>query len=188
MSTNPGVTSNPVASISRRPGPISASGPRAVTTSPSMAMLQFGRGSAPVPSTTSPLRMTRSCMVASLSRRPRSGPAGGTARTVGHGQPPRDHHGDHRHHHRRRSDGRARHATRRGPSSTALTGRRCSCSSTHPASGRQPTSSRRSWPPRATSWSPPTSTIVRVDSSTRSTPRRPTARPRRRWCGDGSPR
>ena len=57
--------------------------PIAVITSPSIAMLQFGRGAAPVPSTTSPLRMTRSCMLASLSRPFRSGPAERRSRTVG---------------------------------------------------------------------------------------------------------
>src|SRR5690606_11351209 len=58
-STNPGVTSNPSASICRWPGPRSA--PTAVIVSPSIATSADVPG-APEPSTTNPRRITRSCI------------------------------------------------------------------------------------------------------------------------------
>ena len=63
MSTNPGVTMQPSASIVRRPSP--STRPTATTRSPSMATSATCAG-APVPSTTEPLRMTRSCIVVPL--------------------------------------------------------------------------------------------------------------------------
>src|SRR4051794_4447401 len=60
MSTNPGVTTFPVASISCAPSTSTA--PTAVMRPPSTAT-SAGRGAAPVPSTTRPLRITSSCML-----------------------------------------------------------------------------------------------------------------------------
>src|ERR1019366_4461237 len=60
MSTQPGVTIRPVASISRRP--LAAMSPTALILSPSTAT-SARLGGAPVPSTTMPPRMTRSCIV-----------------------------------------------------------------------------------------------------------------------------
>src|SRR5215213_9672319 len=59
MSTKPGVTRRPAASISVRPGSVNS--PTALITSPSTAT-SAGRLGAPVPSTTRPLRITRSCI------------------------------------------------------------------------------------------------------------------------------
>jgi hypothetical protein len=59
MSTKPGVTMWPAASISRRPA--SGTSPTAVMVSPSMAT-SARRAGEPDPSITKPLRMTRSCM------------------------------------------------------------------------------------------------------------------------------
>src|SRR3954447_23947075 len=72
MSTNPGVTSRPVASISRAPRSLTS--PTIVMRSPSMAT-SARTGSAPDPSTTMPLRMTMSwlmsppCAVSSVASR-----------------------------------------------------------------------------------------------------------------------
>src|SRR5216683_2615422 len=65
MSTQPGATTSPVASISRRATP--ALPPALVMTPSSIAMSPVNAG-APVPSTILPLRITRSCIAACSSR------------------------------------------------------------------------------------------------------------------------
>ena len=62
MSTNPGVTILPAASISRLPLPFTS--PTATMRSPCTATSPWRRG-APVPSTIMPFRMTRSYAMAS---------------------------------------------------------------------------------------------------------------------------
>ena len=62
MSTKPGVTTCPSASISRRPGP--STRPTSTILSPSTATSPVHPG-APVPSTTVPPRITRSCAMPS---------------------------------------------------------------------------------------------------------------------------
>src|SRR6185312_17468965 len=87
MSTKPGVTIAPSASIVRFAGPSTV--PRAVIRSPSTAMSPVN-GSAPVPSTIVPPVMTRSCDMGSLLDRREhlvleqvAGPAGLVAIDVG---------------------------------------------------------------------------------------------------------
>src|SRR5512134_2706176 len=63
MSTQPGATILPVASISSLPGPTSA--PTLLISPPSIATSAVRRA-VPVPSTTVPPRMTRSCIAVSL--------------------------------------------------------------------------------------------------------------------------
>src|SRR5437763_1186113 len=65
MSTNPGVTTAPSASMRRRPSPSSASLPTAVMRSPSTAT-SARLGGAPVPSTTVPPAITRPCGIGYL--------------------------------------------------------------------------------------------------------------------------
>src|SRR5438067_6877270 len=65
MSTTPGVTTAPSASMRRRPSPSSASLPTAVMRSPSTAT-SARLGGAPVPSTTVPPAITRSCGIGYL--------------------------------------------------------------------------------------------------------------------------
>src|SRR5690606_11186776 len=72
MSTNPGVTTRPSASISRRPR--SGTSPTAVMRSPSTAT-SATRPGAPEPSTTKPLRMTRSCTASPRRSADTSAPA-----------------------------------------------------------------------------------------------------------------
>ena len=77
MSTKPGVTTRPEASISRTPRPIASSGPTAVIVEPSIATDCPSIGAPPPPSTRRPLRITRSCI------QPSSPAAGGGTSSLG---------------------------------------------------------------------------------------------------------